>query len=104
MMNKLYVGLGYLNHLLYYSILWFFVGGICTLQLLSDSWTSLFYVGTFLYFGLCLYLKAQSNRKRIIVLGISSIVFTLLFGTSSWYVLVFGWIYYLVGGYFYLKV
>ena len=27
MMNKLYMWLGYLNHLLYYSILWFFVGG-----------------------------------------------------------------------------
>ena len=104
MMNKLYMWLGYLNHLLYYSILWFFVGGICTIQLLSDTWSSFSYVGTLLFFIICLWSKRLTKGKRVLLLLVCSLCLTFGFGLSSWYVVVAGIVYYGIGGYFYLKV
>lgn len=104
MMNKLYLWLGHINHLLYYSILWFFVGGICTIQLLSDTFTSFSYVGTFLFFIICLWGKRFSKGKRSFILLICGLCLALGFGFSSWYVVASGIVYYGIGGYFYLKV
>ena len=104
MMNKLYLWLGHINHLLYYSILWFFVGGICTIQLLSDTFSSFSYVGTFLFFIICLWSKRFSKGKQGLILFVCGLCLALGFGFSSWYVFVAGIVYYGIGGYFYLKV
>ena len=103
MMNKLYYWLGYLNDALYYSILWFFVGGMCTMSLLTKDLSFFNYLLVFGLYFICLFLQKKKYVKTISLcfsVGLSLISFY----TYDWYVILAGIVYYAFGSYLFLTV
>ena len=50
MIKQLYRFIGYINDALYYSLLWFFVGGMCTISLFTDIATFLDFIYVFVLY------------------------------------------------------
>lgn len=100
-MNKAYRWMGYLNDALYYCLLWFFVGGICTMQLFTQQFSAwLFPVLLIWYFVFIFVLK--QNRMGM-YLG-SVLLGSACFYSYSWFVCGLGILYYLLGSYLFQMV
>lgn len=105
MMNKLYLYLGYFNDALYYSILWFFVGGMCTMSILTKELSFMNYLFIFLLYFICLFMQIkQVKYQKVIAIVMSVLLSYISFYAFEWYTLVAGSIYYGIGCYLFLAV
>ena len=73
MIKQLYRYLGYLNDALYYSILWFFVGGMCTMSLMTDILTFVDFSYIFALYFVCLFFQVKQIKFQPIYLFVISI-------------------------------
>ncbi|MDD6468174.1 MAG: DUF4129 domain-containing protein [Erysipelotrichaceae bacterium] len=93
MLNKWYRWFGYFNDALYHCILWFFISGICTMQLFIPSFSYPYFFVLLLWY---IFVVFGCRKKQWIVLC-SIILGVISFYSFEWYVWVLGILYYFLG-------
>lgn len=105
MIKQLYRYLGYLNDALYYSLLWFFVGGMCTMSLMTEIMSFVDFVYIFALYFVCLFLQIKQVKYHKIGLFVVSVGLSYLcFHSYPIYAFLSGILYFYLGTLIFIMV